>query len=134
MSSYSISCFYLSLVLQICGIFFFFTGFLPVSPISNYQGDASSKTCNRKARVQNATHTEDRADGKKLVLMVVDALREDFVFKGNSMPFLQRLIKDKKTIRYVRMMLLQVCISDYLFWILLISVEFCLCMKECFMQ
>ena len=72
-----------------------------MSPISKYQGDASSKTCNMKALAQNVTHIEDKVVGKKLVVMVVDALREDFVFKGNRMPFLQRLIKDKKTIRYV---------------------------------
>ena len=99
MSSVSIYCFYFSILLQICGLFFFFIGFLPTSSTDKYKGDAAEKTCKVEVNMETSQQVNDGSKQKKLVLMVVDALREDFVFKGNRMPFLQKLIHDKKTIR-----------------------------------
>ena len=105
MPSFAVCCFYISLLLQILGFSLYFTGFLPLSHISKYEGDSRRNTCQWHGRETNYLANETRpgqgAERKRLVFMVVDALREDFVFKGGQMPFLQSLINDKKTIRYV---------------------------------
>ena len=105
MPTFAVCYFYISLLLQILGFFLYFTGFLPISHVSKYEGDSTSKVCQQQGRglnhLANETRLSQRAERKRLVLMVVDALREDFVFKGTQMPFLQNLINDKKTIRYV---------------------------------
>ena len=97
--------FYFSILLQICGLFLFFMGFLPMNPMDQYKGDDSKLACKRYSKEKENTASHNGDDGqrlkrKKLVLMVVDALREDFTFKGNHLPYLQRLIRENKTLRF----------------------------------
>ena len=99
---------YLSVLGQICGLCLFFLGFMPINLRNlDVEVDGSRSSCHAKVHdgikphEKISTMGEENPSSTKLVLMVVDALREDFVFTGNRMPYTQKLIQQGKTLRLV---------------------------------
>lgn len=74
-----------------------------MSPIEKHSGDDTMQMCSKSVEkghlYANQKGNSNGVKKKKMVLMIVDALREDFVFKGNRMPYLQKLVRENKTIR-----------------------------------
>ena len=91
--------FVLTLLLYLSGCVLFFNGFLPKT---NHQSE-------KKNSKQNYDIPKRSADLRKIdrvVFVLIDALREDFVFNKLSnlpkrMPFLQKMIEQNKTFSYI---------------------------------
>uniref|UniRef100_A0A7M5V2Y5 GPI ethanolamine phosphate transferase 2 C-terminal domain-containing protein n=1 Tax=Clytia hemisphaerica TaxID=252671 RepID=A0A7M5V2Y5_9CNID len=79
-------------VIHLFGCFCFFNGFLPNTNIISTK-DFSQNTNLSKRSFRKID---------KLVFVLIDALRSDFILDGNhNMPFLQSLIKENQTFSYV---------------------------------
>ena len=90
--------FVLTLLLYFSGCVLFFNGFLPKS---NHQFEKINSKSNDFSKSSNDFHKIDR-----VVLVLIDALREDFVFNKlknmpKRMPFLQTMVEQNKTFSYI---------------------------------
>ena len=82
--------FYLLILFMLCGIGIFMKGFLPLK--KNSPGFSSL----------NASGNEVPGKFNRLIIIMIDALRADFVFNTQSyMSFTKDLIEQGKTYRYV---------------------------------
>ena len=114
----SLAVFYSSAFCHLLGLTFFFFGFLPTKPITYSNSDHEStkirdvwqwkKDAQQEEKVQfleeeqsskKKTGSMARQPFSKLVIMIIDALREDFVFENRNMSFISNLLKSNETFR-----------------------------------
>eukprot|EP00112_Aurelia_sp_Birch-Aquarium-sp1_P011801 Seg2482.3 transcript_id=Seg2482.3/GoldUCD/mRNA.D3Y31 product="GPI ethanolamine phosphate transferase 2" protein_id=Seg2482.3/GoldUCD/D3Y31 len=117
----SLAVFFSLVFCHLLGLAFFFFGFLPTKPIIYSKNDHESKKIGDVWQWKEQTQQQDEK-GKfqeeeqsfkkhkesmvtqpfsKLIIMIIDALREDFVFRDSRMPFLTDLLKSNKTFSFV---------------------------------
>ena len=90
--------------LQIIGLLLFLRGFIPLKPVGSevrVHKDAGADGGNST----NQWNSNQRQNPKfsRLVIMLIDALRADFVFglQNKYTPYLSTLIRRNETLRYV---------------------------------
>ena len=118
----SLVVFYILTLCHLLGLTFFFFGFLPTKPIINSKNDHDPKKTRDVWQWKKAQHQEEKVlfpeeqeqslkkqtgsmvmqPFSKLVIMIIDALREDFVFESKKMPFTLNLLRSNQTFRYMQ--------------------------------
>ena len=114
----SLAVFYSLAFCHLLGLAFFFFGFLPTKPIIYSNNDHESTKIGdvwqwkKDAQQEKVQFLEEEQSSKKktgsmamqpfskLVIMIIDALREDFVFENRNMLFTSNLLKHNETFRY----------------------------------